>query len=429
MEPESLPAASQPDFPALDVQVGKIFTPATPVNLEAVFAGRIEQVRLVADAVNQPGQHAIVFGERGVGKTSLANIVSSRLKSSSPTIPILSPRVNCDGSDTFHSLWLKVFSAIRVKQKTMVGFTPTPSSVGLAERLPEQIRPDNVREILTDLGQSAVVIVVIDEFDRLADPTLKSLFADLIKMMSDQVVPATLVLVGVADTVDQLIEAHQSVSRALVQVQMQRMSQSELEDVLKQGIRLLGLSIDADAMRTISMLSLGLPHYTHLLGLHATREAIDERSRRIGEAHVSAAVRKALERAQQSIRSSYHKATSSQRRDNLYAPVLLACALAPLDELGYFQPADLKAPMSDIMGRQYAIANFSRHLNDFCDAGRGPVLQRKGEKHRYRYRFVDALMQPFVTLKGIADKQITRSAIEKFTPRVPRRGRRVTDGA
>src|SRR2546422_2375002 len=39
----------------------------------------------------------------------------------------------------------------------------------------------------------------------------------------------------------------------------------------------------------------------------------------------------------QSIRSVYHTATRSPRRENLYAKVLLACALAPTDDLGYFR--------------------------------------------------------------------------------------------
>jgi hypothetical protein len=42
-------------------------------------------------------------------------------------------------------------------------------------------------------------------------------FRSLIKVLSDNSVPATLVLVGVADSVDALIVEHQSIERALVQ--------------------------------------------------------------------------------------------------------------------------------------------------------------------------------------------------------------------
>jgi len=50
---------------------------------------------------------------------------------------------------------------------------------------------------------------------------------------------------------------------------------------------------------------------------------------------VETAIARSIDHAQQSIVSSYHHATSSPR-GNLYAEVLLACALANTDELGYF---------------------------------------------------------------------------------------------
>jgi len=45
--------------------------------------------------------------------------------------------------------------------------------------------------------------------------------------------------------------------------------------------------------------------------------------------------------------------------DNLLRHVLTACALAKVDESGYFRPAAIKEPLSGILGRQVEIANFS----------------------------------------------------------------------
>src|SRR6266566_5989502 len=83
--------------------------PPTPLSQEQI------------DAINQKGQHAIIFGERGVGKTSLSNVLSSFLGSSGSIV--LSPRVNCDGQDTFDSIWRKVFDQItRTKSVQGAGF-------------------------------------------------------------------------------------------------------------------------------------------------------------------------------------------------------------------------------------------------------------------------------------------------------------------
>ena len=51
------------------------FTPSAPINRLTLFAGRLPQIDRVFGAVFSPGQHAIIYGERGVGKTSLANII------------------------------------------------------------------------------------------------------------------------------------------------------------------------------------------------------------------------------------------------------------------------------------------------------------------------------------------------------------------
>lgn len=63
----------------LSMEASRVFTPAAPIDDRALFAGRTVQVVNVLDAVNQKGQHAIIFGDRGVGKTSLANVLASFL--------------------------------------------------------------------------------------------------------------------------------------------------------------------------------------------------------------------------------------------------------------------------------------------------------------------------------------------------------------
>ena len=50
------------------------FNPSGPVSDRDLFAGRESQLTDILGAVGQSGQHAILFGERGVGKTSLASL-------------------------------------------------------------------------------------------------------------------------------------------------------------------------------------------------------------------------------------------------------------------------------------------------------------------------------------------------------------------
>ena len=58
-------------------RVAEVFTPGAPIDSLDLFAGRIEQIKDVLTAVVQRGQHLVLYGERGVGKTSLAKFSTS----------------------------------------------------------------------------------------------------------------------------------------------------------------------------------------------------------------------------------------------------------------------------------------------------------------------------------------------------------------
>lgn len=213
-----------------------------------------------------------------------------------------------------------------------------------------------------------------------------------------------------ADSVDEIIAGHRSVERCLVQVHMPRMSKEELFEILNKAYIVLDMKIEPVAQHMIAGLSQGLPHYTHLLGLYATQQAIQEKKEEITSKHVNIAISKAIAQTQQSLLNAYHEATTSARQ-TLYKEVLLACALAKTDELGYFAPTHVRDLMSRIMRKTNQQAAFSRHLHDFCDDKRGRVLQKSGSRYKHRYRFNNPLLQPLVVMRGLQDGLIDYSDI------------------
>jgi Cdc6-like AAA superfamily ATPase len=403
----------------LALRAGQVFSPAAPIREKDVFAGRREQLRTVIDAINQQGQHALIYGERGVGKTSLANVLASFVTSAG-LAEVVAPHINCDNTDSFATIWRKVLRQIPVIQERQgLGFRPETEQVvsSLVEHIQDPITPETILSVSLSLTRTHPFIPIIDEFDRLADKEVARHLTDTIKALSDQAPATTLILVGVADTVEELIAEHQSIERALVQVRMPRMSRGELMQIVTTGVTALGMNLDPQANEFIATLSQGLPHYTHLLGLYATREAIDNDLKRVSPQHVEAAIHKAIEGAQQTLQRAYHQATISQRSDSLYTQVLLACALAESDQLGYFAAGDVREPMSRIMGKRYEIAAFSRHLADFCAGDRGAVLERTGIPRRFRFRFRNPLLQPFVIMRGLDNGLINRTDLGRFESR------------
>jgi len=63
------------DWRALSFEAAQTFSPSTPLDETDLFAGRRAQLQKVLDATSERGKHVILFGERGVGKTSLAKLV------------------------------------------------------------------------------------------------------------------------------------------------------------------------------------------------------------------------------------------------------------------------------------------------------------------------------------------------------------------
>ena len=393
----------------LSLEASRVFSPSAPIDDRALFAGRIEQVRQVIDAINQKGQHAIIFGDRGVGKTSLSNVLASFLPQG--TTPF-SQRINCDEGDSFNSVWHKVFSEIQYQEVAKVGGFSGQSQRPRADADADVISPDVVRRQLTMWSSKNLPILIIDEFDRVAD-SYRAIFADTIKTLSDHAVPATVILVGVADSVEQLISGHESIQRALVQIKMPRMSKEEIEEIVKNGLSRLGMAIAPEALNHIVVLAQGLPHYAHLLALHSSRAALDRRSLNVDIKAVDAAIRKAIEEAQQSIRASWHAAVQSPRKDNLFADVLLACALATTDDLGTFAAQDVRTPMRDITNKSYEIPAFAQHLNEFSSDKRGNILKRIGTTRRFRFRFTNPLMPPFVIMRGFAEGKIKGPLLQR----------------
>lgn len=95
------------------------FSPSAPITSQEFFLGRLDQLDDVVDGINERGQHIVVYGERGVGKTSFANIVGTRL------IGVYPVKVTCNRTDGFKALWDKAFKRVQFERTSAgTGFTP-----------------------------------------------------------------------------------------------------------------------------------------------------------------------------------------------------------------------------------------------------------------------------------------------------------------
>jgi Cdc6-like AAA superfamily ATPase len=264
------------DWRLLRNELVEVFTPGQPINEFDLFAGRADQIRSLQDATLEPSRHAIVYGERGVGKTSIANIFHRSLNTD--TRSVRNVPVNANRSDTFSSLWTKTFKRIHI--------AGNGEPFWMDQAFPDAITPDDVQMALSNFSLNELRIIIFDGYDRLNDMHCKVLMTYTIKALSDYGVNCTIVLVGVAESISSLVAEHASISRALKQIPMPRMSQDELTDIVVRRLRKTPLHIADDALWRIAYFSRGLPFFTHSLGKYACFRAIEKRHMNISEQDV-----------------------------------------------------------------------------------------------------------------------------------------------
>jgi Cdc6-like AAA superfamily ATPase len=402
---------SAEDWQVLWDEITELFSPGAPVQERDLFAGRIGQLRALIDTVHQRGRHAVVFGERGVGKTSIANILSLVIRS--PNREVIAVKVNAVPEDTYISLWKKVFKRLNYENGE------PGQTKSIADNYAGDLTIDDVQIELSTFGDHQIPLIVIDEFDRISDKKVTVQIGDTLKALSDYSVAATLVLVGVAEDIGQLLEGHESVTRSIIQVPMPRMTQDELAQIIQSRYAKCGMRADEEAMWKMTFLARGLPYYAQLIGMHAARAAIQSKTKMIAAAHIDSALSSAVAELDSTIKETYHTAVRSPRNEEtLYAPVLLACALAKSDEMGEFQQASVTDPLNRIMpGKNYRATTFAFHMNEFCKAQRKSILASSGSPRNLRYRFTDPMMQPFVILKGLADGLISDRTADVYANR------------
>lgn len=375
-------------------RLSQVFTPARPVSQADLFAGREDQISRCVSAIFQDGLHIVVYGERGVGKTSLANVLPEIIRGvKSPALD--AARIDCSAATDYDGLWFQACKELGA---------PWPND--------EVVEPETIRYHLRAIGKS--VLVVFDELDRFRgkEDALAQL-ADTVKTLSDHNVDATLMLVGVADSVEQLIGHHASIVRCLTQVEMPRMQPRELAVILNKGFTFAQMTATSDVKRRIVLMAEGLPHFVHVLGLEAGKVAAEDDRDDIGEADLAKGIGRAING--HIIMSQYKKATDSPQPGHLYEKVLFACALAPKNQFGEFRAADVSRPLATIMGKdKVSIQTFSKHLTDLAGPHRGEVLLKLGTLHNHRYRFQDPFLQPFTKLVALGNGLATPEVVAAY---------------
>lgn len=260
-------------------KVLQTFCPSVPTTDPSRFVGREQECSDLAKALLAPGRHAVVFGDRGIGKTSTASSVAESI-CKSDNLKLI--QYQCGTYDKFSDIASKILSGFGqlsvAKKRTdsheqmMTGAVKAVFAAGelhskrtetteSTDLIQANLTADHLASHLQGFGG----IVLLDEFDRIKDERTKGFFAELFKTLSNYRSPLKFILCGVSNSSADLIGAHESMYRNLKPVRIPYMSNDELKQIIDGGLTEISLGFSPDLRETVAWLSCGLPYFTHLL--------------------------------------------------------------------------------------------------------------------------------------------------------------------
>lgn len=384
------------------------FTPFAPIDLPEFFAGRKSHLDRLQDAIDAPGRQVAIYGERGVGKTSLAKVAYFFLGKSENNTFV----VRCQKESTFD----EIFSAVLAQGGIEVVLNGIESEGeregGLALGPIAGRRVSRTRTTFRRLSTERHIkpslllqhfaerdcLIIIDEYDRVQDKETHTRVAELIKHLSDARSKTKILLVGVADSLTQLLGQHESLGRSLAQIKLERMGNDELQDIIDRGEEHCKAVFKARIKQKIIRLSDGFPYFTHLLCRHACRRAgialigTPTATPVIAEDEYSSGLDDAILDAEHSLADQYEAATTSTRQQsNKCELVLWAIAIS---EATPIQIQDIAENIAFFTGDSpEKPSSFNYHLKQLMSEKKGGVLARIREGH---YKLTNPLMRPYI---------------------------------
>ncbi len=370
------------------------FTPTRPKQeVNSLFIGRLNTLRRVIAAIEEERAHVVLYGDRGRGKTSLANAVEQIAGQAGYTTLKLTCSAELSFEDMFRGLLRRIPSSYH-RSAAENPFSHNRNFHSFDERLPPgSFSVTQLADVLDEIGGTHV-LMVLDEYDRVTAEDVKNKLAELIKNLTDMGSPVTLFVIGVAENVDQLLGKHPSIQRALVAVHLPPMTDREIERIILAGAEAASLTFATDVRERIVLLSKGLPYFAQLLSLHAARAAVSRDRDHVERADLVEAVKRCSVEADRSLIEAYHRSLGRDDK-GAGADALYHAAQVDVDDYGSFQPEDVVA-----VARMGGAADGERTrdmLARLAD-GEGAVLEWVIVPSGHRLRFRNQMMRQFVML-------------------------------
>ena len=409
-------------------QVENAFQPAKEVDSASRFAGRKQAVTDSHYGLISEGAHIAIVGNRGIGKTSLArqiiNLASgdsdllakldlpndkdldflpvyfacgNTVRNTTDLLERLLTSANCLGDWVYD---IPRASKIIKGYSPKVGVNLLGAEVGLggekktettvessiASHPIDSVFTNVVRVIVDEKLARDGILIVVDEFDQVNDP---SGFASFLKSLATNVPKVKFCLVGVAQDIGRLMREHQSADRLFAGsiITLPSMSPDELKEIIHIAEKAINgyVTFSPEAADRVVILAQGHPYMVHLIGKYALRNAYHRQQSIISAEDITETLQSIAERgADPVLEGRYKKAVASSEQREI---VLKALARSQTEDGEVWTQNAYKLALDQ------GVDNASQYVGQLVTEEYGAELEKVRERY---YRFRDSLFAAYV---------------------------------
>jgi hypothetical protein len=415
-------------LPLVESALANAFRPGAALDDPFLFTGRRDQVIELAQNLHVLGVCPVIYGERGLGKSSLA-LQAQRIAMGDVTLledygadqwilgaddAYLAFYVPCsDSTEDTPGILQRVinsFSSIAIDRTTeanqLIDRT-TKRRITLKVFQAETERRYQVPEASSAYDDLAIdekllamasrlsqaheqrILVIIDELDLVRDT---SGLGSFIKNASSE--DLKFLLVGIGQNVSSLLSDHQSIERIAIPIRIPLMTEEELSQIVDRAMeRLADLGIqytfDRNATLNLATLAAGFPWFVHVLGQSALLTVHSDNRKVVDPYDVEVAVRSLSDnRFAQRFRDLYQAAVGDLWKREA---VLRTFALWPGQDI----------PTGGIYRvlKRVGITNPSPYVAHLASGSYGPILVRPPLQKRGTWRFANQMFKVYIKVR------------------------------
>ncbi len=388
-----------------------VFTPRSPVREIRFLQGRDDLIEDIRGALYHLGSAVVIYGERGVGKTSLAQLASEKLCKELPSLQGITPTYySVSESDTYQHILGAILPRLGVEK--IVTKVQTTSTSGEKSRVnlyvaeledkshtetttaaKPLVEPLLSPQVVVDHLKGKRALIILDDYERITDAETRRFFPELIKKISDNQLAVTLIVVGIGDSTHDLIRVHPSIERNLTAIHVPRLTDEQIRQIAVNGFAALRLKYEPEAVEQIVRYSANFPFYTHRLCEGIVRAYVAQARNRqrhdwtIRASDVPAAIREAIRNSPPTLIETYDQIKATERA----VQVAYIIAAAPEEPIAR---ARIQEYLTAWSGEDREI---DHTLKKLLDLG---LLKRPDTG---QYSFCDPLQRAYVILRFRAD--------------------------